>query len=126
MKKYPCFFCALPIISEENIVELAKIISSKIAGNLPFEGLEDYIYDEVPAIYINSNILGCTLVILGYGGEDGYTLEVKPYPGHNKPDDADRIYIDITKYIASLLEGTPGMKIKYEELKYEDYISIME
>lgn len=126
MKKYPCFFCSLPIISEDNIVDFAKIISNKIAGNLPFEGLEDYIYDEVPTIYINSNVLGCVLVIKGYGGQKGYFLEVNPHPGNNEPGDADDIHIDITKYIASLLEGTPGIKIKYEALKYEDYISIVE
>lgn len=126
MKKYPYFSCSLPIISEENIVDLAKIISSKIAGNIPFEGLEDYIYEEVPAIYINSNILGFEVVIKGYGEEKGYYLEVNSHPSNNEPDDADEIDIDITRYIASLLEGTPGIKIKYGEIKSEDYISIIE
>ncbi|WP_107942547.1 hypothetical protein [Metasolibacillus fluoroglycofenilyticus] len=126
MKKYPYFSCSLPINSEENIVGVAKIISSKIAGNIPFEGLEDYIYEEVPAIYINSNILGFEVVIKGYGGEKGYYLEVNSHPSNNEPDDADEIDIDITRYIASLLEGTLGINIKYGEIKSENYISIIE
>jgi len=45
---------------------------------------------------------------------------------NNELNDTDEIDIDITRYIASLLEGTPGIKIKYKEIKSEDYISIME
>ncbi|MEB7453629.1 hypothetical protein [Lysinibacillus sphaericus] len=124
MKKYPYFYCSLPVISEKNIVDLAKVISSKIAGNIPFEGLENYIYEEVPAIYINSNILGFEVILKGYGGEKGYYLEVNSHPSNNEPEDIDEIDIDITKYIASLIEGTPDIKIKYKEIKSEDYISI--
>lgn len=126
MKKYPYFYSSLPVISEKNIVDLAKVISSKIAGNIPFEGLENYIYDEVPAIYINSNILGFEVILKGYGGATGYYLEVSSHPSNNEPDDMNEIDIDITRYIASLLEGTPEIKIKYKEIKSEDYISIIE
>ncbi|HEY2495001.1 MAG TPA: hypothetical protein VGI33_19090 [Paenibacillus sp.] len=126
MKKYPYFSCSLPVISDKNIIDLAIIISSKIAGNIPFEGLEESIYDEVPAIYINSNILGFEVIIKGYGGEKGYFLEVNSHPSNDEPDDAEEIDIDITRYIASLLEGTTGIKIKYEEIKSGDYINIIE
>ncbi|EAZ84157.1 hypothetical protein P4645_22570 [Lysinibacillus fusiformis] len=126
MKKYPYFHSSLPVISEKNIVDLAKVISSKIAGKIPFEGLENYIYDEVPAIYINSNILGFEVILQGYGGEKGYYLEVNSHPSNNELNDTDEIDIDITRYIASLLEGTPGIKIMYKEIKSEDYITIME
>ncbi|MFT9820962.1 hypothetical protein [Lysinibacillus sp. NPDC056185] len=65
MRKFPYFKYLLPIASEKPLNELAKSISNKI----PFGGLEDYLYEEVPAVYINSNILGFELILQGYGGE---------------------------------------------------------
>ncbi|MGG1442447.1 hypothetical protein ABE354_10340 [Brevibacillus laterosporus] len=50
MKKYPYFICLLPIVSEEDTIGVAKIISNKLVGDIPFGGLEDYIYEEVPAV----------------------------------------------------------------------------
>lgn len=72
MRKYPYFTCSLVIFSKEDIVGVAKIISDKLVGGIPFGGLEDYIYEEVPAVYIHENILGFELVIQGHGGESGY------------------------------------------------------
>lgn len=48
----PYFVCALPIYSDKDIYGVANIISNEIFGGLPFGGLEDYIYDEIQAIYI--------------------------------------------------------------------------
>jgi hypothetical protein len=50
MNKFPFFVCSLPIASNEDIHEVAKIISDKLFGGLPFGGLEDYICEEVPAV----------------------------------------------------------------------------
>ncbi|MED1663379.1 hypothetical protein [Brevibacillus laterosporus] len=55
MKKYPYFICLLPIVSEEDIIGVAKIISNKLVGDIPFGGLEDYIYEEVPKIVQYNN-----------------------------------------------------------------------
>ncbi|AKF92339.1 hypothetical protein [Brevibacillus laterosporus] len=126
MKKYPYFICSLPIYSEEDIFSVAKIISEKLVGGIPFGGFEDYIYEEIPAVYINANILGFELVIQGYGGEDGYILEVNPHPCNERPGDAKRVTVEITNYIASLLEGTEKIKIAYEDINKKDYIDISE
>ncbi|MCP3778977.1 hypothetical protein [Paenibacillus sp. MZ03-122A] len=126
MKKYPYFTCSLPIESEEDIFGVAKIISDKLVGGIPFGGLEDYIYEEVPAVYINANILGFELVIQGYGGDGGYLLEVNPSPYNESPDDTERVTVEITRYIASLLEGTEKIKIKYEQINEQNYIEISE
>ncbi|MED1913610.1 hypothetical protein [Brevibacillus laterosporus] len=88
--------------------------------------LEDYIYEEVPAVYIKESILGFELVIQGYGGEDGYILEVRSDPRNSEPNDAKEIRVDITNYISSLLEGTEKIKIMYEEISEKDYIDISE
>ena len=63
------------IKSPLDIESLGRIISERIAGGISFRGLDEYIYDEIPAIYIN-NILGCRLILLGYPGEAGYNLKV--------------------------------------------------
>ncbi|MDQ0227740.1 hypothetical protein [Metabacillus niabensis] len=126
MKKYPYFTCSLVIFSEEDIFGVAKIISEKLVGGIPFGGLEDYIYEEVPAVYINENILGFELVIQGYGGEDGYILELHPHPCNSRPDDAERVTIEITSYIASLLEGVENIKVESEKNSTKDYIEITE
>ncbi|MFU1794157.1 hypothetical protein ACM1RC_09835 [Paenibacillus azoreducens] len=126
MKKYPYFVCLLPIVSEEDIIGVAKIISDKLVGGIPFGGLEDYIYEEVPAVYIKESILGFELVIQGYGGEDGYVLEVRSDPRNSEPNDVREIRVDITNYIASLLEGTEKIKIVYDEISEKEYINISE
>ena len=66
----------LLIKSSLDIESLGRIISARIGGGIPFKGLDEYICDEIPAIYI-SNILGCTLILLGYPGEDGYNLKLR-------------------------------------------------
>ncbi|WP_223821937.1 hypothetical protein [Paenibacillus peoriae] len=58
MKKSPYFKCLLPIFSEESLIVVAQIISDKLFWGVPFIGLEDHIYDEVPAVYIDNPILG--------------------------------------------------------------------
>ncbi|MBI6864425.1 hypothetical protein JD967_13315 [Lysinibacillus fusiformis] len=126
MKKYPYFICFVPILSEEDISGVSKIISNKLVGGLPFGGLEDYIYEEVPAVYIKESILGFELVIQGYGGEEGYILEIRSYIRNSELHDAKEITVDITNYIASLLEGTEKIKILYEEISGKEYIDISE
>jgi hypothetical protein len=56
--------------SDLDIESLGRLISENLVGGLPFEGLEKYIRDEIPAIYING-ILGCRLILLGFPGEPG-------------------------------------------------------
>ncbi|ANF95587.1 hypothetical protein [Paenibacillus bovis] len=126
MKKYPYFICFVPILSDEDIMGVSKIISDKLVGGLPFGGLEDHIYEEVPAVYIKESILGFELVIQGYGGEEGYVLEVRSYSRNNKLYDDKEITVDITKYIASLLEGTEKIKIIYEEISAQEYMDVTE
>ncbi|NPC91687.1 hypothetical protein HOO54_05400 [Bacillus sp. WMMC1349] len=125
MKKFPYFKCLLPIKSNKDIHEVAKIISDKLFGGLPFGGLDDYIYEEVPAVYINPPILGLEAVIQGFGGEKGYTLEVHSYPGNPEPDDSDEVHVDITGYVATLIEETEELKIVWsEKIKNANYIEI--
>ncbi|MCY7836120.1 hypothetical protein MOB49_03180 [Bacillus haynesii] len=126
-KKYPYFKCLIPITSNKDIDDLARIISVKLFGGIPFGGMEEQIYEEVPAVFIENPILGFQVVIQGFGGEKGYTLEVRSHPEIIEPDDADEIEVDITGYVSTLLEGTDGLQIRYEELQnMKHYIEITE
>ncbi len=125
-KKYPYFKCLVPIYSNKDIEGLAKIISNKLFGGIPFIGLEEHIYEEVPAIFIDHPILGLQAVIQGFGGKEGYTLEVHSHPVNIEPDDTDIMYIDIAGYVAALIEGTEELKVDYEEIKTLNYIEITE
>ncbi|WP_231633168.1 hypothetical protein [Numidum massiliense] len=87
--------------------------------------MENYIYEEVPAIYIDGSILGLEVVIQGFGGEHGYVLEVNNFPDI-EPEDVAEKDIDITGYVASLLEGTNGIEIVYQQIKEKGYIKITE
>lgn len=123
-EKNPHFICLLPISSNEDINGIAKIISDKLFGGIPFIGLDEHIYEEVPTVYIDYSILGLQGVIQGFGGDAGYTLEIRSHPSNIKPDDTDEVEIDITGYVSSLIEGTDNIQIKYEEINETTFIGL--
>ncbi len=53
-----------------SLEQLAKIISDKVFGGVPFGGKDQHIWEEIPAVYIRSSILGLQ-IILGEGKNDG-------------------------------------------------------
>ncbi|GMQ64600.1 hypothetical protein [Vallitalea maricola] len=68
--------------SSLSIVEVGAIISQKVFGGLVLKGLEKRIYDEVPIIFINSEILGLRVVLSGYSGySEGnhFVLQISPH-----------------------------------------------
>ncbi|MCP4422514.1 MAG: hypothetical protein GY805_38380 [Chloroflexi bacterium] len=65
------------IKSDMDIQSLGKIISQKILKGLAFGGLDQYIRDEIPAIYIDG-LLGCRIILQGFPGKDEYNLVVQP------------------------------------------------
>jgi hypothetical protein len=92
----------------------AQIIS--VIWGVPFIGLEDHIYEEVPTVYIDNSILGLQIVLQGAGGELGYTLKIRSHIDNDEPDDASEIELDITGYVSCLFERTDQIKIKCDEL----------
>lgn len=63
------------IKSTLDIQSLGKLISNKLFKGVEFGGLEDYIYDEVPAIY-TKDILGCRFIIQRLVDDDEYHNEI--------------------------------------------------
>jgi hypothetical protein len=68
--------------SSLSLEEVGQVLSDRIFGGLEFGGKELSIHEEIPAIFIQSSILGLEIVLDGYSGyEDacGYSLSIEPY-----------------------------------------------
>ena len=116
MPSYPYLTGQAVIYSEKNLEEVAAILSKALFGGAPFGGKEDYIYDEVPAVYISDKAapLGLRIILQGNGGKLGYRLEL--HSDTNLPaDQADNATfepIDLSDYLALLLGDVAGISVK--------------
>jgi hypothetical protein len=94
------------IKSDLSIEDVGEIISNKMFGGLKFGGKELNIHEEIPAIFIQNDILGLQIVLDGYPGlneDDGYSLSISP--GSNFPQgDTDNINMD--DFLRELLKIT--------------------
>jgi hypothetical protein len=82
--------------------QLAKIISDNIFAGCEFGGLEKGIYEEVPAVFIDSRILGMN-IILSEGMNNHYNLEVH---GNYKPKGVTHQRVQLDEYLYFLLRDT--------------------
>ena|SRR5262249_9040745 len=101
------------IDSEKSLEEVASLISGHLLGGIPFVGKDQYIYDEIPAVYASHDILGLRVILQGDGGADGYFLEIYP----NRFPDTDEASSDVssgemTDYIIFLLSGIEGIRVQ--------------
>jgi len=79
MNVLPFFVGFVSLKSNLEIEEVGDIISRKVFGGLKFGGKELEIYEEVPAIFISSSVLGLRAVLQGYKGfgeGEGYVLTI--------------------------------------------------
>lgn len=93
--------------SDKEITDVGKILSSSLFAGLKFEGLEDNIYEEIPAIYIKQPLFNSKVIISGfkgYGEEDWYSLTIEPWLIPNDFNERERK--NITGYLESILNGT--------------------
>ncbi|HAM72541.1 MAG TPA: hypothetical protein DCM86_12940 [Verrucomicrobiales bacterium] len=67
--------CRVRLRTALGIEELGALISARVFGGVPFGGREDFIRDEVPAIYTSEPILGVRFILSGEGDSEGYLLE---------------------------------------------------
>lgn len=92
------------------IEEVGKIIGDKVFSGAIFGGKEKYIYEEVPAIYIDNLMLGFLFVIQGYSGfegEFGYALSMMPYfsvTDNEKIKDVKKYEVSLDNYLYALLK----------------------
>ena len=70
--------CFLDFHSQLSLEDLGASLSENIFGGIPFGSREEAVRDEVPAIQLKRDVLGFHVVLQGFGGNDGYTLEIFP------------------------------------------------
>lgn len=71
--KTPFFHANVSIHTTRSLEELGQAISESLLGGVPFGGKEDYIREEIPAIYI-SQILGMRLILMENDSGESYIL----------------------------------------------------
>ena len=99
------------INSEKNLEEVASLVSQNLLGGVPFVGKDEYIYDEVPAIYAKRHVLGLRVILQGYGGEDGYLLEILPKVFQTDGEmSGENVTVDITEFIICALSEVEGIR----------------
>lgn len=93
--------------------ELTQRLSSHMFGGLKFVGLDEGIWDEVPAMRLQSPVLGLQIVVGGEGGDRGFTMEINTIEytdGASSPQDSD--ILDISQFATSQLLTIAGISIK--------------
>lgn len=93
---------SIQLKSDLDIIELGNIISELALGGAKLKGLEENIYDEVPAIY--SKMLGVRVILHGYpektdSQQSGYWIDLIP---SFKADGDERI--NISEYLFQFLQ----------------------
>jgi hypothetical protein len=96
--------------SNLSIEEVGKIIGDQVFSGAIFEGREKYIYEEVPAIFIDNLMLGFLFVIQGYPGfndQDGFSLNMTPYfsvANNAKFKRVEKFDVSLDNYLYALLK----------------------
>ena len=83
-KNIPDFWGNCKVVSQLGLESVADIVSKNIFGGIPFIYGKHSIWEEVPSMYIESNIFGLFIIIGGYGGHEGYDINIQPYGDFNR------------------------------------------
>lgn len=104
--------CRLRISSRLSLEEVGQILSDRVFGGIPFVGREEYIRDEIPAIYSESWLFGTRFVLTGEPDDEGYYLQAdtdrKVIAGMT-PKQIGKSCVEIAPLIAKLLKGVDGL-----------------
>jgi hypothetical protein len=90
---------------------VAEAISREVFAGVPFGGKDAGIRDEVPAVATTRAVMGLSAIISGYGGADGYGLEISPWDPAaliarvGGPEDE----VELSVYFAELVQSVPGV-----------------
>ena len=102
----PWLRCHVRITCEESLEELAGKISSSLLGGIKFNATP--IYDEVPCMQLNKDILGLRVLLYGLGGEQGFEFKFRPETWKHK-DSGDET--DMSHYIAEIVRRLLNVKV---------------
>ncbi len=74
----PSIWGSLNFDTSLSLENLGSVISDAMFSGLPFGGRDKNIYDEIPAIFIERELLGLKIVLSG-NEDNGYRLEIQSY-----------------------------------------------
>jgi hypothetical protein len=105
--------CEVRIVTQLSLEELGEVISLRLLGGIPMGGREEYIYDEVPAIFAEKEVLGARFVLSGEPDEEGYFLDLDSRMVITLKDleEADRNWVDLSGLVVALLEEDERLKV---------------
>lgn len=96
--------------SNQSLEEVGKLISERLFGGFQFGGKEEYIYEEIPAIYISELIIGLRVILSGYNGfdeDERFVLELGPLRG--VPQNGEKY--DLSAYLETLFSDFHDFKL---------------
>ena len=98
------------------LLETAKLLSDEVFAGIQFTGLDEGIWDEVPAMRLNRDFLGLRVVVGGGSDEKrSYTLEIEAFdfPWSKIPEvDSQAAICDLSEYIREQLKEIKDIEVK--------------
>ena len=105
------------------IEDLGEIISARILGGIPLVGKDEYIRDEIPAVYSEYGVMGSRFVLMGEPGTGGYYLETVSdwgRRGNIPPFSVTDPKVDVSALVGDLLKGIEGLTVSIDENRTND------
>lgn len=91
--------------------DLAAELSQRAFGGIPFVGKNSGIWDEVPAVRLETRFLGLEVQLGGHDGHFGVSIDTFEFPQHkNSAEEKKNERVDIAEYVLYLLERVPGLR----------------
>ena len=92
--------------SKRSLEDIGAELSRRLFAGVPFVGLGEGIWDEVPAMRLAERFMGLQVELGGHAGDDGgYTLqvEVPDFPWHLVGRGQANARVDLTGFLQHLL-----------------------
>jgi hypothetical protein len=108
--------CRLRLLSRMSLQEVGQVVSDRVVGGIPFVGREDYIRDEVPAIYSKTEVLGMRFILMGEPDDEGFYLEADGADliANLSAEQIKNALFDISPLVAHLLQGVEGVEVRID------------
>jgi hypothetical protein len=101
--------------SPNPLQDVAAQLSSELFGGIPFIGLGEGVWDEVPAMRLAQRFMGLQVELGGNPGDDGgYTLQVESpeFPWHLvAPGGQKDARVDLTGFLTHQLSAIAGVTV---------------
>lgn len=108
-------FAYVDFTSPNTLESVARELSARVFAGIPFVGLNEGLWDEVPAVRLAQRFMGLEVELGGApGAEHGYTLQVEApdFPWERiKRDEQPAARVDLTGHLEYLLSGIDGIMI---------------